>query len=125
MKGEPSELWGNPDYSKDMVHVYDCAQMLCEAVEADREEGFYNVGTGIPVTLKEQIETIIEVFSPKDHPSQIVYRPDFASIRGIPDGCRKCEKELGYEPQYDCRKLFEDYKAEMKINRFKELRKQD
>ena len=35
------------------------------------------------------------------------------------------KKELGYEPKYDCRKLFEDYKAEMKINRFKELRKQD
>lgn len=125
MKGEPIELWGNPDYSKDMVHVYDCAQMLCKAVEADREEGFYNVGTGIPVTLKEQIETIIEVFSPKDHPSQIVYRPDLPASGGFLMDVENAKKELGYEPQYDCRKLFEDYKAEMKINRFKELRKQD
>ena len=75
-KGEPIELWGNPEYSKDMVHVYDCAQMICKAVEVDREEGFYNVGTGKPVTLKEQIETIIKVFSPKDHPSEIIYCPE-------------------------------------------------
>lgn len=27
-----------------------------------------------------------------------------------------------YVPQYDCRKLFEDYKSEMEIKRFAELR---
>lgn len=32
------------------------------------------------------------------------------------------KKELGYVPQYDCRKLFEDYKSEMEIKRFAELR---
>ena len=32
------------------------------------------------------------------------------------------KEELGYKPQYDCRKLFEDYKNEMRINRFAELR---
>ena len=30
--------------------------------------------------------------------------------------------ELGYEPQYTCLKLFEDYKKEMEVDRFKELR---
>ena len=33
------------------------------------------------------------------------------------------KEELGYEPQYDCLKLFEDYKKEMEINRFEELRR--
>lgn len=32
------------------------------------------------------------------------------------------KRELGYEPQYDCRKLFEAFKEEMKFNRFIELR---
>ena len=32
------------------------------------------------------------------------------------------KKELGYEPQYDVHRLFEDYKEEMKVNRFAELR---
>ncbi|MCM1425516.1 MAG: NAD(P)-dependent oxidoreductase [Eubacterium sp.] len=121
-KGEPIELWGDPDYEKDMVHVYDCAQMLCKAIEAKRDEGFYNVGTGIPVTLQEQIETIIEVFSPKENPSPIVYCPEKKAGGGFLMDVENAKKELGYIPQYDCRKLFEDYKEEMKINRFKELR---
>ena len=122
-KGEPIELWGNPEYSKDMVHVYDCAQMICKAVEVNREEGFYNVGTGNPVTLKEQIETIIKVFSPKDHPSEIIFCPDKPAGGGFLMDVQNAKEELGYEPQYDCLKLFEDYKKEMEINRFEELRR--
>ena len=84
--GEPIELWGDPNYSKDMVHVYDCAQMMCRAVDVKRDHGFYNVGTGIPVTLREQIETIIKVFSPKDKPSPIVMRPDKEGRGRVPYG---------------------------------------
>lgn len=122
MKGEPIELWGDPNYSKDMVHVYDCAQMICKAALVDRETGFYNAGTGVPVTLQEQIETIIKVFSPKDHPSQIIYRPEKPCGGGFLMDVQNAKDELGYEPQYDCQRLFEDYREEMKINRFLELR---
>lgn len=121
-KGEPIELWGDPNYAKDMVHVYDCAQMLCRAVEVDRETGFYNVGTGVPVTLKEQIETIIKVFSPADHPSKIIYRPDKPCGGGFLMDVSNAKEELGYEPKYDCLALFMDYKKEMELNRFNELR---
>ena len=121
-KGEDIELWGDPNYSKDMVHVYDCAQMLCKAVEVDRDEGFYNVGTGIPVTLQEQIETIIKVFSPKEKPSKIVYKPDKPCGGGFLMDVQNAKEELGYEPVYTCEKLFLDYKAEMELDRFKELR---
>lgn len=125
MKGEPIELWGDPAYSKDMVHVYDCAQELCKAVEADCEYGVYNVGTGIPVTLKEQIETIIDVFSPEDKRSQIIYCPEKHAGGGFLMDITNAKKELGYEPEYDVRRLFENYKEEMKVNRFAELRRKD
>lgn len=120
--GEPIELWGDPNYSKDMVHVYDCAQMICKAVEAQRETGFYNVGTGIPVTLQQQIEAIIKVFSPKDHPSQIIYRPEKPCGGGFLMNVDNAKKELGYEPKYDVVKLFEQFKEEMESNEFAELR---
>lgn len=122
MKGEPIELWGDPNYSKDMVHVYDCAQMICKAVEVDRETGFYNVGTGIPVTLKQQIDTIIEVFSPKENPSRIIYRPELSCGGGFLMDVSNAKEELGYEPKYSVKDLFENYKEEMQINFFKELR---
>ena len=121
-KGEPIELWGNPNYAKDMVHVYDCAQMLCKAVEVDQRCGWYNVGTGIPVTLEQQIKTIIKVFSPKDNPSQIVFRPDKPVGGGFIMDIANAREELGYEPQYDVKALFQNFKEEMKEDYFGELR---
>ena len=122
INSEPIELWGDPNYAKDMVHVNDFSQMLCKAVEADREEGLYNVGTGNPVTLEEEIKTIIDVFSPKENPSSIIYRSDKPSTGGFLMDVTNAKKELGYQPQYNCRKLFEDFKKEMQLNKFAELR---
>jgi Nucleoside-diphosphate-sugar epimerases len=122
---EPLEIWGDPNYAKDMVHVNDFSQMLCKAVEVNRKEGYYNVGTGIPVTLEEQIRTIVSIFSPSEHPSPIIYRPDKPSTGGVLMDITNAKKELGYEPQYNCRKLFEDFKKEMELNKFKELRIRD
>jgi UDP-glucose 4-epimerase len=121
-KGLPIEIWGDPHYAKDMVHVNDFSQMLCKAVEVEQESGFYNVGTGMPITLEEQIRTIISVFSPKESPSEVIYRPDKVCGGGYIMNIENAKKELGYVPQYDCRKLFEDYKSEMEIKRFAELR---
>ncbi|MBQ9906155.1 MAG: NAD(P)-dependent oxidoreductase, partial [Oscillospiraceae bacterium] len=118
---EPLELWGDPNYAKDMVHVYDCAQMICKAVIADRDHGIYNVGTGIPVTLEEQCQAIIDVFSPKDKPSTIEYHPG-KSGGGFLMDITNAKEELGYEPVYDVHKLFEDYKYEEQFDRFKSLR---
>ncbi len=120
-KGEPLELWGDPNYAKDMVHVYDCAQMICKAIMVDRENGIYNVGTGIPVTLQEQCQAIIDVFSPKDNPSTIEYHPGISGGGFLMD-ITNAKEELGYEPEYDVHRLFEDYKYEETLGRFKELR---
>lgn len=122
MAGEPLELWGDPDYAKDMLHVYDMGQMFCKAALADREKGFYNCGTGIPVTLKQELDAIIQVFSPPDHPSDIIYLPDKPSGGAILLDVQNAKEELGYEPQYDISKLFEDFKSEMALKRFIELR---
>ena len=124
-KGEPIELWGDPNYSKDMVHVYDCAQMLCKAVEVNREHGWYNVGTGIPVTLEEQIKALIDVFSPVEHRSEIIYCPEKPVGGGFLMDVTNAKEELGYEPKYDVHALFKNYKEEMEVDRFLELRGND
>lgn len=121
-KGEPLEIWGDPNYSTDMVHVYDFSQEVCKAIETKREEGFYNIGTGKPVTLEEKIRTIVDVFSPKDNPSQIIYCPEKANSGGFSLDITNAKEELGYEPKYGIKELLEDYKKEMEINRFAELR---
>jgi UDP-glucose 4-epimerase len=122
LNGETIEVWGDPSYQKDMVHVYDLSQMLCRAVLVNRRTGFYNVGTGMPVTMLDQVKTIIDVFSPKDKRSEITFRPDKPNTGGFLLDISNAQEELGYVPQYDCRKLFENFREEMKVNRFSELR---
>lgn len=82
----------------------------------------YKVDTGILVTLKEQVEAIVDVFSPADHRSEIVYCPEKPGGGGFLMDIKNAKEELGFEPKYDVHKLFENYKEEMKINRFAELR---
>ena len=96
--------------------------MLSNALSVDRDKGMYNVGTGIPVSLKEQIEGMIEVFSPKDNPSKIVARPDKPNSRSYLMDIKNAKDELGYQPKYDYVSYLKEFKEEMKINRYKELR---
>ena len=123
MNSEPLEIWGDPNEAKDMVHVYDFSQMLCKAALVDREEGFYNIGTGKPVTQEEQCRAIIDVFSPKDKPSTIKYIPNNkAGVGYFKMDIQNAIDELDYHPEYDVHKLYENYKEEMKIDRFLEFR---
>ncbi len=124
INSKPLEIWGNPDYKKDMTHVYDLSQMYCKAIENQTlEKGFYNGSSGFQVSLMEQMQAIIKVFSPPDNPSEIVVLRDKPKGEGgIVMDIQNAKDELGYEPKYDIVKLFEDFKEEMKVNRFLELR---
>ena len=119
--GEVLEIWGNQNYKKDMVYVKDFSQMLCKAVEAKIESGFYNVGTGMPITLEEEVRTIVDVFSSKEKKSKIVYCPEKPSGGGLLMDIQNAKEELGYEPIYNCQRLFEDFKMEMDLDRFSDL----
>lgn len=123
MEGKPLDIWGDPSYSKDMLHVYDLSQMFCRAIEVEGlEKGFYNCGTGVPVTQVEQMEAIRDVFCPADAQSEIIVLEDKVAGGGLLMDVQNAKDELGYEPAYDCHKLFEDFREEMAACRFDELR---
>lgn len=116
--GEDIEMWGNPDAFKDIVYVKDFCQMVYKAMFADVDGGTYNVGTGKKTTLREQIEGMVKVFSPEDKPSKIIEYPDKPSFTSFVMDIEPARKDLGYEPEYDYIAYLEDYKREMKENRF-------
>lgn len=123
MEGKPLEIWGDPNAVKNMVYVYDVAQMICLAIENTKlNKGVYNCGTGIPVTLREQMEAIIKVFSPSDKKSPIVVLENKPSAATIILDPKNAVEELGYVAKYDVESLFEAIKEEMKYDRFLELR---
>lgn len=51
--GEVMEVWGNPFRVKDMIYVKDFCQMLSLALRVNRTSGYYNVGTGVGISLLE------------------------------------------------------------------------
>ena len=120
INGEDMEVWGDPEKVKDMVYVKDFAQMLYLAVKVDRDEGFYNVGTGIGTSLKEQFEVMAEVLG-GERKSKISYRPDMPSTGEYVMDITPAVKELGYKPQYGYRDFLLDYHKEMESGRFDSL----
>ena len=98
--------------------------MLCKAIIVDRDCGFYNVGTGTSVTLKKQIEGIIEIFSPeKEKKSEVIACPDKPDSREFIMDITNAKEELGYKPEFYYLDYLRDFKKEMEINRFADLRK--
>lgn len=123
IQGEPIEMWGDPNKAHDIVYVKDFCQMIFKGIEVDKEHEIYNVGTGIPVSLKEQIEGMVQVFSPKDNPSEIIPRPDKPNSRSYVMDISKAENDLGYSSEYDYISYLKDFKKEMELDRYKQLRK--
>lgn len=125
IQSQPIEIWGDPAKAKDMIYVKDFNQMLTKSIESDLDKGFYNVATGKPTTLEEQIRGVIEVFSPIDNPSEIIYRPEKTSQNSYLYDIENARQELGYEPEYSYKEMLVDMKKEMEGNRFDHLKDSD
>lgn len=121
MKGEPIEMWGDPDAFKDVLYIKDLCQMMYKALFANVDGGIYNAGTGIRTTLRSQIEGIIDVFSPKDLKSEIIEKPEKSSFVSFVMDIENAKRDLGYSPEFTYIRYLEDYKKEQKLKRFDEL----
>lgn len=113
--GEDIEVWGDPTRKKDMVYIKDFAQMLFKACFVDRDEGYYNVGTGTGTSLEDQIRGFINVFDEK-RTSKMVYRPDKPNAPQYIMDIEPAVQELGYEVKYPFPDWLEDYKSELEKN---------
>lgn len=120
-QGADIELWGDPEAFKDIVYVKDLCQMMRKALTAEADGGLYHAGTGIRTTLEQQIQGMIDVFSPPGHPSRIIYKPEKESFTSFVMDISNARAELGYEPQYDYISYLKDYRAEMEQRRFDSL----
>ena len=117
IEGKDIELWGNPDLGKDIVYVKDLCQMIYKAMMTNKvTTGQYNAGTGVKTTMREQIEGMIKVFSPKDNPSKIIECPEKKDCDDFVMDISNIKEDLGYEPEYDYISYLEDYKKEMDAN---------
>lgn len=121
MRGEPIEIWGDPSIQKDFVYVKDFNQIVLRVVESAKAQGMYNVGTGQGTSLEQQVRGIIEVFSPRDKPSEVVYRPEKPSQIGYLYDISRTKSDLGYIPRFGYLDALRDMKMEMQGSRLVDL----
>ena len=117
----PIEMWGDPNKAHDILYVKDLCQLIQKSLIADCDGGIYNAGTGVPITLEEQIKGIVEIFSPKECPSKIMWCPNKANARNYTLDISKAQEELGFKPDYDYISYLRDLKKEMSLGRFDSL----
>lgn len=120
IKGETIEIWGDPQRLLETICVMDFLQIVEKCVTSPLDGGIYNVGSG-GSTLEERVRGIVEVFSPKENPSPIIYRPEKRNSQQFVLDIHKTMNELKYEPQYNWKEYLLDFKKEMEAQTFKKL----
>ena len=119
MAGEPLELWGDANKGIDLVYVKDLCRLVELMLRCDKQSGRYNAGSGKLTSMEEYLRGIIEVFSPADKPSELIYRPEKPDCANFLMDITNAREDLGYEPQYDCLAFLQDYKREMEKDQAK------
>jgi len=118
-QGRPLELWGDYDAARDIVYVKDVTSAIGLALKKSGISGLFNISSGRGLSLKEQAESIIRVFSSPSSPSEIRYQPDKPNlIETYVYDIGKARRELGWQPEYSFEEMLIDYRKEMESERF-------
>jgi len=118
IKGEPLEVWGNAKLGRPIIYVKDVVSAVI-SVFGSRTSGMWDIWSVKKLTLKQEAEDIIEVFSPKDNKSKIMYCPDKPnSIEKTRDLDFNWSVFRRWKPQYSFRDMLVDYKKEWESGKF-------
>jgi UDP-glucose 4-epimerase len=122
MAGLPLEVWGDPTKGQDIVYVKDVVGGIIGAIDSNAAQGLYNITSGVRTSLDEEVKGVIKVFSPPDHTSPIVYRPDKPDMPcNFLYDISKAKRDFGYRIRYPLMEMLVDMKREMALRRFPHL----
>lgn len=110
--GESIEVWGDPNAKKELLYIKDFAAAV-ECALRTGAEGIFNLGGDKEYTLEEQIDGIIEVFSPEGERVEKIYCPDKPGTPQNLLASDKARKILGWTPQYSWVEACRDIRQEM------------
>lgn len=118
-RGEPLELWGDPSNGRDIVYVKDVVEAFELALVTQGIGGLYNISSGHRLSLREQADAIIRVFSPAERPSDIRYVPEKPNfIESYVYDVEKAKRNFGWFPKYSFEDMLVDYRRETESGRF-------
>jgi UDP-glucose 4-epimerase len=112
--GKTIEVWGDSEKGRDVIYVKDVVAAVILAIQNESVSGIFNIASGIALTLRNQVDSIVRIFSSKENRPQIVLRPEMPnSIDACSYDISKAAEVLGWRPQYSFDDMLVDYKMEM------------
>jgi len=103
--GESPTINGDGSQAYDFIYVEDVARANIAALKADKEFGYYNVGTEVQTTIKELCDTILELKNSNLEVRYVPYSEDDARqlVQNRIGSAKKAKEELGFEYKYSLR----------------------
>ena len=100
--GESPIINGDGTQAYDFIYVEDVARANIAALKADKEFGYYNVGTGVQTTIKELCDTILEL---KNSDLKVTYKPYSADdaralVKNRIGSTEKAQREISFKYKY-------------------------
>jgi len=119
INNDPLALWGDVNRSRDIIYVKDVVSAILLSIQNKKAKGLYNISSGKRISLKEEAEEIINVFSSCNNPSKILLQEDRPnSVEQFLYTIDKAKKELQWSPKYNMHDMLVDIKKEMASGRF-------
>jgi UDP-glucose 4-epimerase len=119
ISGKPIEVWGDPNIGRDIIYVKDVVAAIICALCLSQTSEIYNISSGYELTLSEEVDTIIEVFSNKNSKIPVKFLPKKShSIDRFVYDNSLAFTELNWKPEFNFKNMLLDYRRELESKRF-------
>lgn len=120
--GEPIEVWGDTNVGRDIIYIKDVINAFVLAIEHPDARGLFNITSGKKLTLMEEVETIIDVFSEQNNKPELIKRPDISNnIDSFYYDISKAKEVLGWSPSFSFKDMLVDFIKESSAKKFSHL----
>jgi UDP-glucose 4-epimerase len=118
-QGRPLVLWGDTSIARDIVYVKDVVAAIVLALRRSGISGLFNISSGKRLSLQDQAECVIRVFSPPGAHSEVRYQPETPHyLDSFVYDITKARDVLGWQPKYTFEEMLRDYREERDSGRF-------
>jgi nucleoside-diphosphate-sugar epimerase len=80
-EGQPPLIYGDGSHTYDFVHVEDVARANILSLKTDATDTFFNIGTGIPTTIRELVGVLLEITGSDIEPEYLPQEEVFVTHR--------------------------------------------
>lgn len=109
--GEALSIFGKGEGQRDYIYVKDACLGIKKALEAYKEDGVYNIGSGIGTTSKQLADAVIKGFESKSEIILLTDKKEDTTVSFL--DVSKAKNELGFECQYSLEAAFADLAKEL------------